>query len=181
MTDSRSDISSKLGTSGWHIALERASGDAAKTPYLGDMETVGQIVRAFVGGILDRYAEVADGMRVSSDAAAADRAECLRLGNAFAGNDPSWQTVGAWNGQPAADFARSVMPDYLPEGGTPEETLAQVFAVLAHRVYEVLTMYAEDADEESAKMCLEGACEDWTYLLLGLPAQDGVEPDAPEA
>lgn len=179
MTDPRSDITSKLGTSGWHIALERAS--TGERPYLGDIETVGQVVRAFVGGILDRYAEVADGTRVSIYAAVADRAECLRLGKAFAGNDPGWQTVGAWNGQPAADFARSVMPDYLPEGGTPEETLAQVFAVLAHRVYEVIAAFADDADEDTARTSLDGAAEDWTRLLLGLPSQDAEEPDAPVA
>lgn len=181
MTDPRSDITSKLGTSGWHIALERASGDAASTPYLGDVETVGQVVRAFIAGICDRYAEVATGTSLAPIAAEADRAECLRLGKVFAGNDPAWQTVGAWNGKPLADFARSVMPDHLPELADPEDTLAQVFAVLAHRVYEVIAAFADDADEDTARTSLDGAAEDWTRLLLGLPSQDAEEPDAPEA
>ena len=179
MTDRRSDTSSKPGSSGWHLALERASADDGK-PYLGDLETVGQIVRAFVGGICDGYAEVASGTRVAAEASAANRAECVRLGRVFAGEDDGYTTVGAWNGQPAVDFARSVMPDHLPEGGTPAETMAQVMAVLCLRVYEVLGMFAEDDDEESARDALDGACEDWTRLLLGLPAQDGGEPDEPE-
>ncbi len=178
MTDSRSDISSKLGTSGWHIALERASGDTAKTPYLGDLETVGQIVRAFIAGICDRYAQVAMNTSLSSIAAAADRAECVRLGKAFSGSDPAFQVMGAWNGQPLADFTRTVMPDHLPDHDDSEDTLAQVFAVLAHRVYEVISTFSEDADEDTAHTSLDGAADDWTRLLLGLPAQDAGEPDA---
>jgi hypothetical protein len=178
MTDPRSDITSKLGTSGWHLSLERASADGE--PYLGDFETVVGIVRAFVAGICDRYAEVCDGTRLAMDAAAADRAECLRLGTAFAGQDPAYRTVGVWNGQPAADFARATMPDYLPDGGTPAEVLGQAMAVLAHRVYEVLSAYAENADDETARMSLDGAADDWTRLLMGLPPSGESEPDPPQ-
>lgn len=173
MTDPRSDITSKLGTSGWHIALERATADK---PYLGDVETVGQIVRAFIGGICDRYAEVCDGISVGPLAAQADRAECERLGKVFAGEDPAYQVLGPWNGQACADFAVATMPDHVPAGGAPAETMAHVFAVLALHVYQVLT---DDADEEMARDRLNGAAEDWTHLLLGLPAVDGGEPDAP--
>lgn len=165
----KSDTSSKVGSSGWHIALGKASAGTDDKPYLGDVLTVDGLVRSFVKDICDRYGEVADGGMFSQDAAGEDKEACERLGRIFAGEDPNFVTVGDWNGPGVAAFCRAAMPDYLPEGGTPAETMTQVFAVLAHETYDVLRDLNEDGVDEVAGEALNGRIEDWTRMLLGIP------------
>ena len=71
----QSDISSKPGSSGWHIALEHA---AVEGGYLGDPKVVETLVRQFFGGVVTRYGHVVDGEMQPADASATDLA---RAGN----------------------------------------------------------------------------------------------------
>lgn len=169
----KSDTTSKVASSGWHIALGKASKATEANPYLGDPETVDGIVRSFVKDICDRFAEVSDGGKFSQDAVAEDKAECERLGKVFAGEDPRYTTVGEWNGAGVVAFCRAAMPDYLPEGGTPAETMAQVMAVLAHEVYDILQGVNDDGDALLGGQAINGRIEDWTRMLLGLPPTEG--------
>lgn len=169
----KSDTTSKVGSSGWHIALGKASASTEANPYLGDPLTVDGIVRSFVKDICDRYSEVADGGMFSQDAAELDKADCERLGRIFAGEDRSYTSVGEWNGEGVAGFCRKAMPEYLPDGGTPAETMAQVMAVLAREVYGIIGDVNDDGDAELAGLALNGRIEDWTRMLLGLPPEEG--------
>lgn len=133
----KSDISSKPGSSGWHLALERAT---AEGRYLGDPRVVETLVRHFFAGILTRYSHVADGSMAASDASAADRADCERMGRIFAGLDPDFTSVGDWNGAGLADAFRVDMDERL-SGEAELDDLAAItegFAVMVHTVYDVL-------------------------------------------
>lgn len=168
----KSDTTSKFGSSGWHIALGKASSATGEKPYLGDPATVDSLVRSFVKDICDRYAEVCEGGMFAQDASTEDKEACERLGRIFAGEDPTFVTVGAWNGEGVAEFCKKAMPDYLPEGGTQPQTMTQVMAVLAHEVYDILRDADEDGDAELAGQAINGRIEDWTRMLLGLPPDE---------
>jgi hypothetical protein len=133
----KSDISSKPGSSGWHIALERTTADGH---YLGDPAVVESIVRHFIAGVVTRYGHVSDGDMAGADAAAADRAECERLGRVFAGQDDDYVAVGDWNGAGLADALRADMDERM-SGDAELDDLAAItegLAVIAHAVYDVL-------------------------------------------
>lgn len=137
MNNDHSDISSKPGSSGWHLALERAT---AEGHYLGDPKVVDGIVRHFFSGVVSRYGHVADGDLSPQDASAQDRAECERLGRIFAGADPDYVAVGDWNGSGLADSFRADMDDRLSGDAELDDLAAitEAFAVMVHAVYDVL-------------------------------------------
>lgn len=133
----KSDISSKPGSSGWHIALERAT---AEGHYLGDPKVVDGLVRHFFSGVVTRYGHVADGDLDGVTAAAQDRAECERLGRIFAGHDQDYVAVGDWNGAGLADALRADMDDRMSGEAELDDLAAitEAFAVMVHAVYDVL-------------------------------------------
>jgi hypothetical protein len=177
MTDPRSDITSKQGSSGWHIALDRAVRDrAGQVAYLGDLPTVSSMVRLFIAGVTDRYSEVAEGNLFPAQAAEADREACNVMALAFTGQSPGYQPAGPWNTDGGlANHVRAVLKDYLAAEALTDDTaaVAQTFAVLAHQVYGVIGKLAEDGDEDDARLSLEALAEDWTHLMLGItPVED---------
>src|SRR5258705_490505 len=76
-----------------------ASTHAARSgkPYLGDTNVVSGLVRAFLAGVVNRLAQVGTGTLDRGAAAAADRAECVRLSSIFLGRDPAYEPGGQWN------------------------------------------------------------------------------------
>lgn len=168
MTDPKSDITSKPGSSGWHVALERAT---TERPYLGDPAVVGSLIRGFVAGILNRYAEVVDGRLDPRQAASSDRAECERLGRVFAGLDDHYSPVGDWNGKGLADALRAEMTGMLAEDAETDDLAAitQGFAVVTHRVYDALrTMPASEHPSENDKAAMQAVVDYATRLMAGV-------------
>jgi hypothetical protein len=172
------DIDRYQTSSGWHIALDKAAPPAGDNFYLGDPEVVHNLVRAFVGGICERFAACGMGSMYSQEAAALDEQECRRLGEIFAGRNEEFTSIGDWNGPGVVAFARKSMPELVPQEGDEAQTMTQVMAVLAHEVYALLQDLVDDRDEEGCKDALEGRILDWTNLLLGLPPAND-EPEEP--
>lgn len=168
MNDPKSDITSKPGSSGWHVALERATTDK---PYLGDPVVVGQLVRAFVAGILNRYAEVVDGRLDRRQAAASDRAECERLGRVFAGLDDHYSPVGHWSGPGLAAALRREMAGMLAEDADTDDlsAITQGMAVVAHRVYDALrALPVTEHPTEDGKAAMQAIVDYASGLMAGV-------------
>jgi hypothetical protein len=168
MTDPKSDITSKPGSSGWHLALERAS---SGKPYLGDPAVVGALIRGLVAGVLNRYAEVTEGRLDPLQASASDRAECERLGRVFAGLDDHYSAVGSWNGKGLADAVRREMAGMLADDADSDDVAAitQSVAVVVHRVYEALRrMPVSESPTEEDKAALQSIVDYASRLMAGV-------------
>lgn len=186
MVDRRSDISSRQGSSGWHIALERASSDAkGDKVYLGDIEAVGGLVRVFVSGICERYGEVGSGAMSRDEAADADAAACRRLADIFSGKPvEGYVTVGeAWNGAGLAKHIRLMLDGYLVDEAQTDDHAAieQAFGVLTHQVYQAIVKFEDDGDEDDLRLSLEALADDWSHMMLGIVPTDPVEDSLDDA
>lgn len=165
--DQTSDITSKPGSSGWQLALERASGPR---PYLGDLPAVGALVRDFIASITDRYVAVCQGRSTPREAAAADGAECSRMGRIFAGHDAAYESMGEWNeGGGLAHFLAGQLEGMVADDQLRDPVLAgtQAFAILAHKIYGVLQEIPADSDGAAAQAELIELADTMARALLG--------------
>lgn len=141
---------------------------AANAGYLGDRELVDRLVRDFAGGVMNRFDQVGDGRLTPNDAAEADKAECQRLARVFLGQDPQYAPQPGWNGSGLAMYVRVRMKEAVqPEDD--ESVLAQVFAMLAHVIYDQIRNTTD-----AAKMAeqINEAIRSLSWLLLGLEQHD---------
>ncbi|MCY0856865.1 hypothetical protein [Cupriavidus sp. D39] len=165
--DQTSDITSNPGSSGWQLALERASGPR---PYLGDLTAIGAVVRDFIAGIADRYVAVCQGRSTPWEAAAADGTECSRMGRIFAGHDAAYESMGEWNdGGGLAHFLAGQLEGMVAGDQLRDPVLAgtQAFAILAHKVYGVLQEPLADSDCAAAHSALSDLADTMARALLG--------------
>ena len=85
-------------------------------PYLGETDVVDRILRELTSGVLDRFDRVGHGLLTPSEAADTDRAECERLGLAFAGGDAGFAIVPSWNTGGLAQRVRGKMAESVQIG-----------------------------------------------------------------
>lgn len=170
----RDDISSKPGSSGWHLALKRAvDGNAF---YLGDTAVVDALVRNFIGALFDRHSEVAAGTMDAELARNVDGQECEKLAAIFAGQDPAYTGVGDWNGEGLKAYVVAHM-DGLSENAAelePEAVLLQVFVALVLECYEAITAFCANGDTQAAQERANSLAEDWVHLLMGIADPENV-------
>jgi hypothetical protein len=164
----RMDTTTKPGSSGFHIAMDKASGEK---PYLGDPEVIESLVRALVAGAGQRFGEVADGEFDQTDAVATDRAGVLDLAAILCGQNDAYETVGDWNPNGLAAAVRENLADSIEASAATDavDAVQQACAILLLEVYEVMGTLAQDGDEEAAKDALTGVVGDFTNLFAGLP------------
>lgn len=137
-------------------------------PYLGDLSVVEGLLRRFASGVFERYDEVGHGVLTPSDAANADRAECLRLAAIFCGNDAAYAPVREWTGQQLADHLRHRMERDLEPEEDNHRLVAQAMAVLVHRLYDALRD-ANDGEPEGAVMQdVEASVHSMAMALVGV-------------
>lgn len=166
MPENQSDITSKPGSSGWHIALEKASGEGQ---YLGDMKVVNHIVRQFLKGITDRSALVGEGKLMPWAAGDADMEACAHMAMVFLGKVPGFTPMGAWNAEGGLDafLSTEIQELVAPFERIGELAVAQAFAVITHKVYDILrTVTDENLDEHSHQM--NEIAEQFTRSLMGV-------------
>jgi hypothetical protein len=167
MVDQKSDIASKQGSSGWHIALEKASG--AK-PYLGDTAVVDRLIREFIKGVLDRFDAVQEGKMLPAEASDMDKQSCERYGTIFVGGDGQYESIGAWNkdGLPcmvAAKFIQDIpaMADMNQSG-----VVIQFFAILTHLVYQAEKRYMKSSNDDAMKNDIATIVHSAVLALVGV-------------
>lgn len=134
-------------------------------PYLGDLATVERLVREFAGEIITRYDEVGHGVLTPHDAADADRSHCLKLGKAFAGQDPGYAAVKDWN--PAQNL-RAAAADKLQPDDDDAALIGQYFGVFVHGVYDALRELAGGADETAVQQHLDSLVRSTSRALVGV-------------
>lgn len=166
--ESGSDISSKPGSSGWHLALQAAG----ERLYLGDPESVATLVRHFVAGVCDRYAAVCTGDSTPWDASRVDGEECQLMAQIFNGNKPGFEPMGAWNTEGglghflAKELEGMIAPEHLTDS---ETTTAQAFAILVHHVYAILQGTQTEEDVQDAHLGIDALIGEMGRALLGMP------------
>jgi hypothetical protein len=141
-------------------------------PYLGDTETVDRILRELTAGVLDRFDRVGHGLRTPGAAADDDRAECERLGLAFAGQDPGYAVVPIWNTHVLPERIRTKMAETIQAGEPDAAVLAQAFAVFVHHIYDQLNITGNGGTEAELQDCLNENIRSFTWLLVGLDSNE---------
>jgi hypothetical protein len=159
------DISRKHTSSGWHIALEKAS----KDNYLGDPVLVERMLRNFVGRIFFRYEQCVSGVITQEEAKSGDKADCQHLGEIFAGESSDYSSVGDWNGEGLVRYLRELIGEEHCPGTTNVEVITQVMALLALEVYGLINGLNHGEDEVETRELVEQKISDWKHALLGLP------------
>ena len=172
MDDVKNDISSKVGSSGWHIALARATPAEGHHLYLGDTKVVSHLVRSFVAGICDRYAATAEGRMAPGLAPQQDQADCHRMASLFAGQADGYLPVGDWNPSGLAAHLRLELTGLIAPLGEDLETIAESFAVLVHSVYDAIRDHAENDDTGALQSRLSELCDQFSMLLLSVEQND---------
>lgn len=122
---------------------ERSSGKV----HLGNMGAIDDLVRKFVFDIIDRFDKVGAGVLTPNSAAEADKAECVRLGKVFAGQDDNYTPLADWNGKRLADHIRWVMGGTIQADDPDEGVIAQLFAVLVHSVYSEIKILKDSTGD----------------------------------
>jgi hypothetical protein len=160
----KSDIASKVGSSGWHIAVDKSSGSK---PYLGDQDVVLGLVSSLAEGVAERYSQVMSGDIDAGTAASRDRAECDRLAGIFLGENDGFETVGNWNtGGALPAFLREHLDHLIDIKEGDHNVVAQTFALVVHAAYQVI----QHGDEFGAH--LSELIADIAKLLLGMPVEE---------
>ena len=152
------------------LASLKAANDGR--PYLGDGVAVEKLLREFVAGLLERYDEVGHGVLTPEDAANSDRAECLRLGQIFTGQDQAYAPVQGWTNEGLAGHLRYRMQQHLTEEPDDAKLVAQAFGVLAHQVYDALRELNAGASEEAAQQAVVHGITSLKMALLGAVGND---------
>lgn len=141
-------------------------------PYLGDTHAVDKILRELTAGVLDRFDRVGHGLLTPNDAAAADQAECVRLGTAFTGGDAGFAIVPGWSTGGLANRVRDKMAETVKAGETDDQVLAQAFAVFVHHIYDQLNVAGNGGSEAELQDGLNENIRSFTWLLVGLDSNE---------
>lgn len=166
------------GGEAFRRALLQSAKGSPGTPYLGSIGVVDKLVREFIGDIFIRQSEVADGNLAQPEAVQADKSRAAELGMIFAGEDPNFIPISpivgeGWNAKGLKDHALNTMGEHLSDNArllSTSEVLTQVFACLVLEVYAAVSKFNETGDLKEAKERADCLVEDWTKLLLGIPA-----------
>lgn len=172
------ETENKPDTAGAQVAL--AAVDAG-LPYLGDIEAVDGLFRAFAKDICDRYGKVAATEMLPEAAKQADMAEAVRLARIFLGKDPGYTPVGPWNGAPLAAVCRARFKDVVAAElmASDKDAVEAATALFVHGLYDVLRGISLDESFDDMALATDALVEDWTHLMLGLPPSN--EADNAEA
>ncbi|MBT5268068.1 MAG: hypothetical protein HOL70_01310 [Candidatus Marinimicrobia bacterium] len=163
----KGNITSKAGSSGWHLAMKRAHGDK---PYIGDREEVEKLVKGFIGHIFRRYDRVHDGEMTQQMMISSDQAACHEMGAIFSGKSDDYTTVGDWNdGGGLARHMRRELNHTMDTEVDDNHMVAQFFGLIVHSVYHIIGRLAQD--DESAHDTVKELVENATNILLGLPGE----------
>jgi hypothetical protein len=141
-------------------------------PFLGDIREVERIVRGFASEVITRFDEVGHGVLTPSDAAEADRAQCLKLAMVFTGADPAYAPVRNWTGKQLADHLRNRMERELVPDDDDVQLVAQAFAVFVHSVYDLLREASAGAPGEETEQTLVAAVRSISMALVGVVGND---------
>jgi hypothetical protein len=150
--------------------------------YLGDPDTADGIVRGFIAQVLAAHAREDDAaFGKTLNRACIDTADVF-LGTVTQGRrptDPAMVTflpVADWNreGGGLGQWVRPRFADQIDgiEAMTDADMLANVFAILALAVTEVIEKAAEDDDTQDAVLSLDAMVDDWRNLVMGIPNED---------
>lgn len=153
--------------SGLLESLKAASGDR---PYLGDPQAVERLIRQFASQVLERYDEVGHGVLTPSDASAADAAACQHMAAIFLGAEEGYAPVREWTGAPLAQHLRDRMQRDLVAEEDDRSVVAQAFAVLVHRLYDVLRQ--SDAPQDAVLADVEASVRSLAMALVGVVGND---------
>jgi hypothetical protein len=137
-------------------------------PFLGDMQAVERIVRQFAADVITRFDEVGHGVLTPSDAASADRSQCVKLAGVFTGADPAYAPMRDWTGKPLADHLRNRMEHELVPDDDDVQIVAQAFAVFVHSVYDLLREMSAGAPEEAVQQTLTASVRSFSFALVGV-------------
>ena len=173
-------IDNPSNTGGYQIALERARAGEAAGGYLGNRDTVEAYVRSFIGSVVAEIREVGAGNKPLAEGSAEVEALCSRAAVVFMGADPAYTPVGPWNTSGSVGlFVRIRLAASLAgtPTGTPQDSLKLGFAVLALEVYALVKAWAASSDDDAAQGRVSELVEDWTDMLMGLPASGTASHD----
>ena len=141
-------------------------------PYLGDTDAVDRILRELTAAVLDRFDRVGLGLLTPDAAADADRAECERLGLAFAGQDQSFAVVPMWNTHVLPERVRVKMAETIQSGEPAASVMSQAFAVFIHHIYDQLNVTGSGGTEAELQDGLNENIRSFTWLLVGLDSNE---------
>ncbi|BCP56276.1 hypothetical protein K32_48930 [Kaistia sp. 32K] len=155
--------------SGLAASAKEASG---QRPYLGDLDDIEKLLRAFTDGVTSRFAQVGRGQLTPDAAATADREECLRMAGVFAGLDDDYAAIEHWNGEGLANYIRARMVEAVQPGEDDESVIAQAFGVFVHRIYGAIAEAGSSPDAEALSVTLLENIRSFTWLLVGLESNE---------
>jgi len=141
-------------------------------PYLGSIEDIDQLLRAFTEGVTSRFAQVGRGQLTPDAAVAADQAECVRMAEIFDGQDEGYASITNWNGEGLANYIRSRMAEAVQPSEDDEDIIAQAFAVFVHRIYGAITAAGSAPDPHALADTLQDNIRSFTWLLVGLESNE---------
>lgn len=170
MAEAKNDLTTKPGSSGWHLALARASSEA-EGGYLGDLAVVDGIVRRFVISAAERFTAFAGG-GMSLDAVAAEDARAGRdLTLILRGSNLRYSSIGEWNdGGGLAQACRTRFGIKLgAEAQTNDfEAIFQTVGRLLQDVYGTLTAEAQKDDTDGAGPAVAAIVDSYARLFAGV-------------
>lgn len=173
----KSDTTSKPGSSGWHLALARASDPPVGGGYLGDIKVVDALIREFVVGICERFAAVAGGTQTLAQVRQADQQAAYKLACIMRGIDMRYRTVGAWN-RDGGGLAKALRWEFdIRLGAQAQHSDADaVFQALGLLVFDTYTELAKAAQagddpqaEARAQAAIAASIDRYAKLFTGVP------------
>lgn len=144
-------------------------------PYLGDLNVIDGILRKLTKDVTDRFAAVSHAQMSQPDAAEADHAECIRLGEVFDGQDADYTVIEHWNGDGLATYIRQRMSETVQPAEDDEQIITQAFAMFVHQIYGAIAAMPADPDEvEQAELAgtLDDNIRSFTWLLAGIESNE---------
>jgi hypothetical protein len=150
-------------------SAEQASGPL---PYLGDLHDVDQILRKLNENVINRFAAVGRGQMSQQEAAEADQAECIRLGEVFDGQDLGYNSIEHWNGNGLANYIRNRMGETVQPAEDDEQIITQAFAMFVHQIYGAINEAGANPDEAKLAETLDENIRSFTWVLIGIESNE---------
>jgi|GEM_PF-6362316 len=157
-----------------------AAAPSEATPYLATYSVVEDLVRTFLSEELGRAIALGEKTLTAAQAGEASQAAVKRLARIFTGQDRRFTPLVGWN-TPAPTSSRTLTQEIQSRIGhvveaehlqEPESAAQALFAIALHEYREAIGAYAQSQDAAALTEKGEELVENYTRLLVGLPADE---------
>jgi hypothetical protein len=163
-------------------SLGEATAERTQTrPYLGAYDVVEGLVRALLSEEMDRAVQLSERKLTAAAYQQQSVAAVKRMAKVFTGQDPGYTVVKGWHTAPlmpgsatltstiAARLALQVAPQHLRD---PYQASTALFSLALLEYRQAIKRWAQDNNAQAMQQAGEDLTENYTRLLMGLPADD---------